>query len=384
MKTIKEPLFAILISTPLLSRAFDMAVKHKMKRAIVRKAVAHKNQIIYRLQKLLIEGKLALPRHEGIDINDGISAKERIIVKPCLVYELILQWAVILVMQKYIDKGMYEWSCGSVKGRGAVYGKNYLARFIKENPKEVKYCAKGDIYHFFQSVPIDRFKQMLDKKFRDKEFLKVVFQILDCNMIEYRGEMIDIGLPIGFYTSQHFANWYLQGLDHYIKEHLHIKCYVRYVDDFVLLGRNKKELHKALAAISGYLNSIGLKLKSNYQVFRFIYIDKNGKERGRFIDFMGYKFYRDKVTLRRKIFFKMMRKFKKVSKLKIIDAHSARQINCYMGYIKHTNSYGLFNEKIKPLVNIGKCKKIVSDYDKRKGKKNATNLEKSREPCKAP
>lgn len=380
MKTIKKPLFAILISTKLLSTAFDLAIQHKMKRAVVRKAVAHKNQIIYKLQKLLKEGKLVLPTHYGVDINDGISAKARIIVKPSLVYDLILQWAVILVMQEYMEKGMYEWSCGSVKGRGGVYAKNYLSKFIKENPKYVKYCAKGDIYHFFQSIPIDKFKLMLDKKFRDKEFLKVVFQILDCNIINYRGKMIDIGLPIGFYTSQHFANWYLQGLDHYIKEQLHIKCYVRYVDDFVLLGNNKKELHKALAAISDYLNSIGLKLKSNYQVFRFIYTDKNGKERGRFIDFMGYKFYRDKVILRRKLFYKMMRKFKKISKLKVIDVHSARQATCYMGYIKHTNSYRLFNERIKPLVNIGKCKKIVSNYDKRKGKKNAISLEKSGEP----
>jgi len=378
MKTVKAPLFIKLISLELLSKAFDYAIQHKLKRAIVRKAIAHKFQIIYKLRQLLIEKKLRLPLHHGVDINDGISAKERIIVKPPLVYDLILQWAVILVMQDYMNKGMYEWNCGSVKGRGGLYGKRYLFRYIKNNPKNIKYCAKGDIYHFFQSVPVERFKKMLDKKFRDKDFLEVVYLILDCNIIEYHGKMIDIGLPIGFYTSQHFANWYLQDLDHFIKEQLHIKCYVRYVDDFVILGNNKKELHKTLQAISDYLEKIGLKLKSNYQVFRFIYTDKNGKEHGRFIDFMGYKFYRDKVILRRKIFVKMMRKFKKVSKLKAIDVHSARQITCYMGKIKHTNSYRLFNERIKPLVNIGTCKKIVSDYDKRKGKKNA-KMENSRE-----
>lgn len=377
MKTIKKPLFDELTSTKLLEEAFYFASHHKLKRAKVRKAEAHKNQIIYKLQKLLKERKLRLPRHKGVDINDGISAKPRIIVKPPFVYDLIVQWAVILVMKKYFEKGMYEWSCGSVKNRGGVYGKRYLARYIKENPKKIKYCAKGDIYHFFQSIPIEKFKQDLDKKFRDKEFLEVVNMILDCNVIEYHGELIDIGLPIGFFTSQHFANWYLQDFDHFIKEQLHAKCYVRYVDDFVLLSSNKKELHKSLKAISDYLETIGLKLKGNYQVFRFIYTDKNGKEHGRFIDFMGYRFYRDKVILRRKLFFKMMRKFKTVSKLKIIDIHSARQVTCYMGYIKHTNSYRLFNERIKPLVNIGACKKIVSNYDKRKDKQNA-KMENSR------
>lgn len=378
MKTIKEPLFEKLISIENLDMAFQCAVKHKLKRAKVRKALAHKRQIIYKLHKLLKEKKLQLPLHKGIDINDGISAKPRVIVKPPFVYDLILQWAVILVMKPYMDKGMYEWSCGSVENRGGVYGLRHLVKYIRENPKNIKYVAKGDIYHFFESVPIDLYKRDLQKKFRDKDFLEVVFKILDCNIIEYHGELVDIGLPIGFFTSQHFANWYLQGLDHYIKEQLHIKCYVRYVDDFVILGRNKRELHKVLLRISEYLETIGLKLKGNYQVFKFLYIDKNQKEHGRFIDFMGFKFYRDKVTIRRKLFYKMMRKFRKVSKMKNIDVHSARQVTCYMGYIKHTDSCKLFNDRIKPLVNIGVCKKIVSRHDKKEREKENARLENSR------
>ena len=74
----------------------------------------------------------------------------------------------------------------------------------------------------------------------------------------------------------------------------------------------------------------------------------------------------------------MMRKFRKVSKMKNIDVHSARQVTCYMGYIKHTDSYKLFNEKIKPLVNIGVCKKIVSRHDKKEREKENAKLEKCR------
>ena len=85
---------------------------------------------------------------------------------------------------------------------------------------------------------------------------------------------------------------------------------------------------------------------------------------------MGFRFYRDKTTIRWKTFIKAMRKFRKVSKLKVIDIHSARQVLCYKGYFKHTNSYRVYQEKVKPLVNMGKCKKIVSYYDKRKGIKN--------------
>lgn len=379
MKTYKEPLFEKLTSFSNLVLAVENAAKHKLKRAKVRKALAHKEQIAYRLQHLLLTGKISLPKHYGVVINDGIERKSRVIVKPHFTYELILQWAVVQVLKPILMKGMYEWSCGSVAGRGGVYGKRYLVRYIKENPKSVKYVLKGDIYHFFESVDIEKLKNIFKKKIRDRKMLSIINLILDCNMVELNDKMIDIGLPIGFYTSQYFANFYLQELDHYIKEKLHAKCYVRYVDDFVILGNNKKELHRIRNLITEYLVDFSLKLKGNYQVFRFDYIDKKtNKRKGRCIDFMGFKFYRDKVTIRWKTFIKAMRKFNKVSKLKVIDIHSARQVLCYMGHFKHTNSYTVYNEKVKPLVNIGECKKIVSYYDKRKGKENDFKLEKSR------
>ena len=55
------------------------------------------------------------------------------------------------------------------------------------------------------------------------------------------GNIVKTGLPIGFYTSQWFANWFLQPFDHYVKEELKAKCYVRYMDDIVILGANVKE-----------------------------------------------------------------------------------------------------------------------------------------------
>ena len=380
MKTNKEPLFEKLISIDNLEKAVINSAKKKTDRARVRNALKNKDRIVQRLRYLIINKKLRLPVHEGVDINDGISQKRRIIVKPYYVYELIFQWAIVQVLKPIMLKGMYKWSCGSITGRGALYGKRYLERYIKQNPKKIKYGAEADIYHFFESIDIELLKQMFRKKIRDKNMLWAIDLVLDCNKITYHGEEIDIGLPIGFYTSQWFANFYLEGLDHYIKEQLHVKCYLRYVDNLVLVGANKRELHKALFEISKYLAGIGLRLKGNYQVFRFSYTDKHGKEKGRAFDFMGYRFFRNKVIIRRKIFYKIMRKVRKVSRLKIIDVHSARQITCYMGYIKHTNSYKLFQEQIKPLVNIGNCKKIVSGNDIRKEKRNAkSTMERSAE-----
>ena len=53
------------------------------------------------------------------------------------------------------------------------------------------------------------------------------------------------GLPIGNLTSQWFANWYLDGLDHFVTSHLRIGGYVRYCDDFVLLHQDRSRLAEA-------------------------------------------------------------------------------------------------------------------------------------------
>ena len=71
---------------------------------------------------------------------------------------------------------------------------------------------------------------MFRRQIKDQDCLWLIDAIIDAVR----------GLPIGNYTSQWFANFFLQGLDHFIKEKLGVKYYIRYVDDLVLLGSNKR------------------------------------------------------------------------------------------------------------------------------------------------
>ena len=70
-------------------------------------------------------------------------------------------------------------------------------------------------------------------------------------------------LPIGNFTSPFFANIYLDKLDHYIKEVLKVKYYVRYADDIVILAATKEELHRIQKEVYNYLARLKLELKSN-------------------------------------------------------------------------------------------------------------------------
>jgi retron-type reverse transcriptase len=67
-------------------------------------------------------------------------------------------------------------------------------------------------------------------------------------------------LPIGNLTSQFFANVYLNGFDHFVKEQLKVKRYLRYVDDFSLFSDDRPFLEQAWLAIEAYLTTLRLKL----------------------------------------------------------------------------------------------------------------------------
>ena len=214
--------------------------------------------------------------------------------------------------------------------------------------------------------------------------------ILQSNIVSFEGQDVDIGLPIGYYTSQWFANWYL--LDHFIKEKLHIRCYVRYMDDMIMFGKNKKELKCCLEKIREFLKTLDLDIKGNWQIFRFDYIDKNGKRKGRPLDFIGFKFYRDKTILRKPIMYKATRKASKLEKKEKLTWYDACQVLSYMGYFKHSDTWLIREKYIAKKISIKACKSVISKHSKslnlqkkqnsdkikEKGEQNGDNIQKSR------
>lgn len=113
-------------------------------------------------------------------------------------------------------------------------------------------------------------------------------------------------------------------------------------------------------AIAEYLEKeLGLQMKDNWQVFRF---DYRGKYR--FLDFMGFRFYRNRVTLRRSVMLKAARKARKISRKEKITVFDARQMLSYLGWIDATDTYGMYETHIKPFVVFGKLKKKISRYDR--------------------
>ena len=85
---------------------------------------------------------------------------------------------------------------------------------------------------------------------------------------------------------------------------------------------------------------------------------------------MGFKFYRNKIILRRTIMLKATRKAKKISKKEKITIYDIRQMLSYLGWIDCTNTYGMYEKWIKPYVSFKYCKKRLSNYDRRIARDN--------------
>lgn len=145
-----------------------------------------------------------------------------------------------LILKPWFEPRLVKENCACRIDKGTDYAIKILCQHMtkilkyEENP----YVLKIDIKKFFPSIDRDTLKNILSK-FPDKEVLELLYFIID-------SAPEDKGIPIGNQTSQWFALYYLNELDRTIKEKHSIKFYVRYMDDLIILDKDKKDLQVLL------------------------------------------------------------------------------------------------------------------------------------------
>lgn len=330
-------------------KAILNASKNKRGRAAVKEVLAHLDERAAELSEILRSENVTLHPYKTIYKREGTRGKLREIHKPEFWPDQCIHWAIYNVLGPVLWKGMYPVSCGSVPGRGPHLGKRIIRKWLEKDRKHTKYYLKMDVRHFYPSIDNERMKAALRRKIKDKRLLALLDKIID----------MDKGQPIGVLLSQVFANVYLAPLDFYIKQTLGAAHYIRYMDDMVIFASSKRALHKMRVKIAEWLQAEGLSLKGNWQVCR---LDKEAP------DFMGFRFYRDRVTLRRALMLRITRRTRKTDR-KGKDAlpKNASAVLSYLGWIKHSNSYHLYCDRIRPYLHIQRLKNIV----RKEQKKNA-------------
>lgn len=301
-------------------------------------------------------------------VKDGLSGKERDIVSAKDMQDKIIHQLFVEVGKPVFMRGMYRYSCGSIPKRGTHDGVKYLKKTINHHNKHdksaIKYGAVGDITKCYQSFSHTKLKEQIKKKFRGKLFYWIAEVIID----SYHYKIVNgekYGIPIGFPPSQWLCNFSLTEIDHKIKAS-GTRYFLRYVDDLALFGRSKKFLHKVVRIIKGALAKLGLELKHTWQVFRYDYIDKKGKRRGRAFDILGYRFFRDKTILRKRNALTISRQARKINKAFVVTPHMSRSMVSKLGALRHCNSFNFYQKNVKPFVNIKKLKKVIRIEDRKR------------------
>ncbi|MFA5232269.1 MAG: reverse transcriptase/maturase family protein [Candidatus Paceibacterota bacterium] len=251
-------------------------------------------------------------RYKEFVVQDS---KRRLIRAP-LFKDRVVHHALCNIVEPIFEKSFIFDSYACRKNKGIHKGIKRLKVFLKD--KRNDYCLKCDISRYFDSIDQGVLLKIIKNKIKDKRTVWLVEQIINSFNQETR-----TGIPIGNLTSQLFANIYLNELDQFIGHYLKQKKFIRYMDDFLVLG-DKKELRCLKEKIKNYLRP-NLKLELHPKKANIFPLFKG-------VDFLGYVAFKNHVLLRKSTVKRFLKKMKKVG---------GGRTNAWLAYAKHADAFGL-------------------------------------------
>lgn len=240
----------------------------------------------------------------------------------------------------------------------------YTNKLIYEKKKN--YVLKIDISKYFYNINHNILMNMVSEKIKDERVLNMLKVILDTTDNDYINKTIlsvvnkeiykvnklnistsekeklinelksiplyrkGYGLPIGNMSSQILAVFFLNKVDHFIKEKLGCKYYIRYMDDLVILGNDKEELKNIFESVSKYIESFDLNVNKKSGIYSL----------SNSVNFLGYNFkvFNNKLIIRYRSD-TIKRVNKRLKNLKVYDNEMyLKSVASYKGYFLLCNT----------------------------------------------
>jgi len=235
MKTYKN-LYDELCSINNLANAWRKARKSKTKKPYVIEFEKKIRSNLLKLREELLNQNYTPKPLTRFVIRDP---KTRNISKASFV-DRIVHHALIRVLEPIYEKRFICDTCANRKNKGSLFAMQRLDKFKRKvsiNNTRRYFVLKADIKHYFEEINHRILITILKRNIKDARVINLVELILKNGPKSKR-----IGMPLGNYTSQFFANVYLSELDYFVKHCLKAKYYIRYVDDFIILHRSEEQL----------------------------------------------------------------------------------------------------------------------------------------------
>lgn len=257
-------LFDAIAAFPALLTATRRAAAGKRTAPGVAAFLAGQETEALRLERELRSGSYRPGRYRTIEIFDP---KHRI-VSAAPFRDRVVHHALCAVCEPIFERGFVFDSYANRKGKGTHRA---VARY-EHFRNRFRHVLRCDIYRYFPAIDHGILKHDLRRRIGCSETLQLTDRIINASnpqepvVIHFPGDDVFTpfarrrGLPIGNLTSQLFSNVYLDGLDHYCKEVLRAKGYLRYVDDFVLFHDDPDVLESWRGVIARFLEGRRLRL----------------------------------------------------------------------------------------------------------------------------
>jgi retron-type reverse transcriptase len=339
MKSYKN-LFNRIVSFQNLLLAADKARKGKAKKHIVTRFEMDLEKHLWKLNDELTHQTYQPGNYYEFTIYDYKERK----ISAAPYRDRVVHHALCNLIEPLFDKTFIDDSYACRRGKGTHRAVRRFTEFAQKN----RYVLKCDIRKYFPSIDLEILKAMLAKKIQDARTLWLINLIIDNSNLQapmneyFPGDDLFTpferrrGLPIGNLTSQFFANIYLNGFDHFMKEILRCLYYIRYVDDFIIFSNDKLWLWYIKEEIVKYLNQLRLILHP--QKCKVFAVDTG-------VDFLGYRVFPTHRLLRQKNGFRFQRKLRYLKKAyasSIEERIAARQsVQAWVAHASHANTFGL-------------------------------------------
>ena len=245
------------------------------------------------------------------------------------------------ILEPILERHFHPDSYACRKEKGTHRAADRLQRLMGR----YRYCLQCDIRKFFPTIDHEILKRTFRRLIKDEGVLWLMDLIVDCSneqpaeMQWFGGDDLfapierEKGLPIGNLTSQWFANWYLNGLDHFVTCRLRMGAYVRYCDDFIILHDSRRRLKEAVRLIEAYLAGMRLKLHWRKVHIRAVRAGSN---------FVGYRIRATHRLLKKRNIRRFRRRVRflkeEYARGRIEWNDVKRRLDSWLGHAKHCES----------------------------------------------
>ena len=245
--------------------ASKKAQKGKKSKVATAKFWLYEDREILQMHEELRDKNYKWGGYNSFIFNDK-GVERRISVAPFR--DRVLHHAIMNQIEPLFEKSFIFDSYANRKGKGtsnALKRANYFA-------KKYKFVLQLDIKKFFPSIDHEILINQLSKKIECEDTMTLLEDLIinsnrqDDAYFYFKSDNLFTpferkkGIPLGNLTSQFFGNLYLSRFDHFVKEFLRVKGYIRYVDDTLYFSNSKEFLLECIEKIKDFLQEYRLRI----------------------------------------------------------------------------------------------------------------------------